>query len=232
MTLTDMLDELRAEAGISQNVAHGATLNAGYKQLLRRVQEELILAHDWPHLRIVATKAVVAGNRYLEYPENVELDGILQVRSKPADGTWENLEYGIGIEQLELHDSDSDERSDQVQRWQHYMQPTGNTNHNMFEIWPIPDQSHTLRFEAKHKPYALIDGADETTIDGPAIVLHAAAQLLARTKAEDAGLKLDMGKTRVRDLLRRQTAADTRQVNMAQDGPSAKRWGSPRFPTE
>lgn len=216
MTLKDMLDQLRMEARLSTNVAHGAHLTNSHVALLRRVQQELYDAYEWPALRTVQTVKVPAGARYKAYPEQVPFEGISKVYAKAPDGRFAELRYGIEVEHLNQYDSDNGARNSTVWRWQNYLSPEAETlNQNMFEVWPIPDRDTEFRFEAKRALFPLTNPeTDTSTLDGPLIVLHAAVEILAAQKAEDVPVKLQKAQQRFDNLKRRQSAPDTRRVNM------------------
>lgn len=217
LTLSELLDEFRGEAGISLNVAHGVTMVTPHKALLRRIQEELYLAYHWPHLATNATVDVAPGERYHEYPDAFVFEGITGAAQKSeGSNSWRTLGYGIGPDQLNRVDSDAGETRTPIERWQNYLSPAAeNLNTNMFEVWPVPDAPATVRFTGRRKLFPLIADGDRTTIDGPLIALHAAAEVLARGKAEDAALKLQKAVERRHLLGLRQSAPDTRRANMA-----------------
>lgn len=230
MTLKQMRDMLRDEANISRNVAHGVTQIDQQNRLIERVQEDLYLNFDWPHLQAVATKELGAAQRWAAYPDTFNFEGIDQVWwTQSLDDQWRPLGYGIGAEQLNLVDSETGETEIDVRTWQNYMQPaagegepgepappiTGDTGYNMFEVWPVPTNGGFVRFQGKRKLFPLDTDDKTSTIDGPCIVLHAAAEILARQKSEDAQLKLQLGRERLRLLRMRQTVNDTRQANLS-----------------
>lgn len=216
MTLDEMLDELRAEARISQNVAHGLHKVDALQKLLRRVQEELYEAYEWPALATVRTTTIEAGTRYASYPDGIDFTGIKTAYTREATNLFRPLRYGIGIEELNLYDSDANERAFPIRSWQNYLSPEGETiNQNMFEVWPIPDRQAVVRFAGKRALLPLTDGAHSSTIDGPLIVLHAAVEILAAQKSEDAQLKLQKARDRADILKRRQNMADNRRVNLS-----------------
>lgn len=217
MNLTDLLSELRAEAGLSQNVAHGVTLNEPHKALLRRIQEELWLKFDWPHLRGVYNLTLNPGQRYYAYPAGVVFEGIKSVSGREVGQMeYTPLGYGIGESELNRVDSDAGKQRSPVLRWQNYISPAAeNINANMFEVWPVPSRPEGLRFNVKRALFPLTAPEHISTIDGPLIILHAAAEILARNKAEEAALKLQKAKERREMLGLRQSASDTRRVNMA-----------------
>lgn len=220
-TLAEMLTDLRGEAGISQNVAHGVTAIEPHKALLRRIQEELWLAFDWPHLNTSAPVTLLAGARYAAYPDTFIFDGIEDVSARGSDGRWFGLTYGIGPAELNYMDSDADARSFPITRWQNYMQPTGDTSNNMFEVWPIPDKDTAVRFTGKRSIFPLDTDDQTSTIDGPLIVLRAAAELLARQKSDDASVKMDAFMQRLKFLKLRQQNKTSVPGNLA-GGPTRR----------
>lgn len=222
MTLADMVTELRAEARISSNLAHGVQNLPAQKALLRRIQEELYLAHDWPSLRMVKSLQVQAGSRYIEYPEGIDPFGLDHVYTRDSGNILRPLLYGIGIEQLNVRDSDEGAQGFPIARYQNYVSPAAETlNQNMFEVWPVPDRDTVLRFAGRRKLFPLINDGDVSTLDGPLIVLNAAAELLAGNKSEDAALKMQRAKDRL-DLLKRRDKTSS-SPTMSLSGGSKRR---------
>lgn len=231
MTLIEMVNQLRDEANISRSVAHGVTSLDQQKSLLRRVQEDLYLNYDWPHLQAVATRELGAAQRWASYPDTFNFEGIDEVWwTLDLSDQWWPVGYGIGAAELNAVDSEQGETEANVRRWQNYMQPaageaepgaptippiTGDSSFNMFEVWPVPTDGGLLRFSGKRKLFPLNTDDQTSTLDGPVIVLHAAAELLARQKSEDASLKLQLGRERLRLLRLRQTVTDTRRANLS-----------------
>lgn len=207
MTLNEMLAELRLEARLSADVAHGSHLVNRYIGLLRRTQEEVYHGYEWPNLKITQTTTVQAGQRYVTYPAAFDFEGINRVFQKGADGDWTELAYGINADDLNQIDSDANEQRDNIERWQNYLSlDAEQVNTNMMEVWPLPSREITLRFEGKRKLLPLQDqNTDRSTVDGIIVVLHAAAEILAGQKAEDAPLKLQKAQQRF-DLMRQRTS--------------------------
>lgn len=221
MLLPEMVSMLRAEARISQNVAHGVHLDAPHKSLLRRIHEELYDAAEWPHLRMNWTKELTTGTRYGQYPEGLSLGGINHVYLKDG-ATLRPLRYGIGIEEYNSIDSEEGAQSYPVRNWVSYLSPAAEeVSVDMFEVWPIPDQTVNLVFAGKRDLFPLLVDEDKSTLDGPLIVLHAAAEILAGQRSEDAQLKLQKAQARLDMLKKRQVSGDHRPLNFSspQRGP-------------
>jgi hypothetical protein len=233
MSLGEMLTDLRHEARLSADPAHGTHLRARYISLLARIQEELYDSYEWPSLQGFESVRVAAGARYSAYPDRTTNNGVLHVYAKPLNETqYRPLTYGIDIEQLNTKDSDAGERDDPIQRWEHYI-PDGTEviSNNMFQVWPIPLTDTVIRFERKRALAPLSDtDQHSSTLDGPAIILHAAAEILAGQGAADAQLKLGKATTRV-DLLRaREASVDNRPITRGY-GRNVTTKRGPKWPT-
>jgi hypothetical protein len=216
MTVNEMLTELRYEARISADAAHGSHLAARHTALLRRTQEELLISYEWPHLNIIRAATVAAGQRYLAYPAQLDYDGIQHVFAKGTDDEWHELDYGIELEHLNAKDSDADERHPAILRWANYLSAEDTTvSMNMLELWPVPDREVALRFQGRREANPIVNPTDRSVIDGPIIVLHAAAELLAGQKADDASLKLQRAQARYDSLKRRASNTDNRRLNLS-----------------
>lgn len=216
MLVSEMLDMLRMEARISTNAAHGVHLTPTHTALLRRIQEELYDAYDWPFLHGIFDKAVLAGDRYLEYPAGVSANGIAAAFAKQTNGHFLPMDYGIGFGEYNDKDSSTGEDGFPIRRWQHYLSNEAEQVHdNMFEVWPIPDQDTVVRFSGKRALFPFTEAGHRSTIDGPLIVLHAAAEILAGQKAEDATLKLQKAQARMDLLKKRMRPASAANVNMS-----------------
>lgn len=221
MSLNEMLAELRHEARISADVAHGSHLQVRYTSLMRRVQEQLYDQHDWPNLQIRADAAVAAGQRYTGFPATVNQNAIRDVFARPASGgSWAPLTYGIQTEHYNLKDSDAGETDTKPSRWQPYQTLAAEqTSFTLFELWPVPNQDTTVRFEAKRALAPLVDpDTDHSTLDGLVVVLYAAVELLAAQKSEDTPVKIQAAKARLENLTRRAAPGDNRRVSMVPRG--------------
>lgn len=218
MTLAEMLEGLRIETHNSTNVAHGAAFDSAHKYLLNRVQDDLYLNYDWPGLKAVWELSAANGERYHAYPDNARFETIDAIYAKDGANRWIKLTYGITPEQLSITNSDDNERGFPICRWQSYMQPSGPTNNNMFEVWPVPDRTVPLMVKGLRACRPLVNSDDVSTIDGYAVVLHAASELLAGSKSEDAPIKLQKAQERVRMLKVRQASKDNRPLSLSRSG--------------
>lgn len=230
MTLPDMLTKLREEARISADIAHGSHLQSRYISLLERVQEEVYHSYEWPHLFTVQTMTLTAGQRFAEYPNQMWLEGIRTVYAKHTSGDWYPLGYGITADELNSFDSEDGEQHDNPQTWAQYLSTVSEQiSTNMFEIWPVPNRDVQLRFEGKRKLMRLTNPAEDTsTVDGMIVVLHAAAEILAGNKAEDAPLKIQKAQARFDAMKARAVSVDSRPI-IPNGGNAARQYNHQRF---
>jgi hypothetical protein len=184
--LTQLIDDLRAEVGHAVSASVGVDNLPSLKRILRRTQDSLYEDFDWPHLRVLPTKAMAAGQRYYDFPTDLNYERIEEVVIWYS-GQPHGLVRGIGFGDYAQYDSDSGDRSDPQLKWD--IRHTG-TNEQM-EIWPIPSSnSNTVQFKGIRPLGDLIADADTCDLDGNLIVLFAAAEILTRQKSEDAQAKL------------------------------------------
>ena len=187
-TLDQLVTALRAEIGDSTNVSMGAQALPGLQQTLRRVQETYYADFNWPHLRVFREETVLAGQRYYTFNADVDFERIFGAWAREADSTnpqWRPIGYGITPEHYNTTNSDAGATEDYIRLWSHY-------EGNQFEVWPMPASAGAIRFRAMKTLSPLVAGTDTCDIDGTLLVLTAAAELLARAKAQDAPLKLQM----------------------------------------
>lgn len=191
VTLTEMLDMLRGEAMLSTNPNLSNNLTPNLKQILQRTQRQLWLNYDWKFLKKWADKIVSAGQRFYDFPTNLDSARINMVHYR-----WNNLfiplEKGIQPEDYNAFDSEAATpiRADPVMRWDYY-----DVNETQFQIHPIPatDGSATtgyVRFSGILNLNAFVADNDRCTLDADLIVLFAAAEILTPRNPEQAKQKL------------------------------------------
>lgn len=217
--------ELRVEARLSSNVAHGSHLEPAHISRLRRVQEELYSTPDWKPLQIRVTDTLNPGQRTAALPARLTITGLDGVFARQTgEQNWYALRYGISPAHLSEVDSDADERRDRVLRFTNF-QPDGaeQVTTDELEFWPIPVAATSIMYVGEQALHPLADpDADYSTIDGPLVVLHAAAELLASQKAEDAPLMMQRAQSRFNLLKAQHSALDNRSFNMAGGKPQRR----------
>jgi len=187
-TLDQLVIALRAEIGDSTNASMGAQSLPGLQQTLRRVQETYYADFNWPHLRVFREEAMLAGERYYTFNNDLDFERIFGAWSRDADAAtpnWRIIGYGITPADYNTTNSDTGAAESRIYKWCHY-------EGNQFEVWPTPTHDGAIRFRAMKTLAPLVAGTDTCDIDGTLLVLTAAAELLARSKAQDAPLKLQM----------------------------------------
>ena len=223
MQLIEMVTAFKEECGHATSAALSQNFSEHVKNLLRRTQEVLWNAHDWPHMLIQRDETILAGQRYYTLDPDISFERVqpLKVTVKYA-GTWRPVAYGIGEAQYNITDSDEDERDSPILRWQHY-------ENNQFEVWPIApsDDEQTLRFRGIKKLSPLLADSDTSDLDGTLVVLFAAAEQLARQKSADAEAKQSAAQQMLR-LLKGQQSKSPMFVNGGGSDPRDSAYYRPR----
>jgi hypothetical protein len=199
VTLRDCLRFLRSELGHSTSVVTGMNAEDALVATLERTQNRLWEEWDWPHLIVKRAIPLQAGQRYYNVPEDVSFERILCVEVRDAD-RWLTLSSGIDGKHYEVYDSDLGQRTYPPERYAVTEDPqdTGGNidSRGMIEIWPIPDRNYnaetldgTMRVHGVRTMRRFSQQSDRCELDHNLIVLHAAAEMLARQKSEDAQAK-------------------------------------------
>lgn len=186
--------DLRAELERAVDPAAGVADLPSLQRTIQRNYESLYDAYDWPHLTVTGVVSLSAGERYYDFPANLDYDKLDEIKlfwsSRPV-----NIDRGISLDDMYLYDSDNDERSDPVQKWDVRLVSTV----EQMEVWPIPASSvDTIRMKGKLKFAQLIDDADQCLIDDSLVLLTSAVELLPEKannhlKAKLAALQSRMG---------------------------------------
>jgi hypothetical protein len=208
VTLGELIDDVRAEAGHSLQPNLGTAMRDVLVKIIQRQQRRLWEDYDWTFLRVERDVPVQAGLRYYNFPADLNIERLEKVEFK-WDDRWHLLEYGIGPTQYDQYDSDRDVRSWPVYRWKE-------SENNQIELWPIPSQNGSaspltgvVRFTGIRKLSPLVAESDTADLDDTLLVLYSAAEILAREKASDANLKLQMAEAHYRRLKARNAKRDT-----------------------
>ena len=213
--LSQMISDLRSELGHSVNVAHGVNTRENQAYMLRRTQQILYEEHDWPFLLVDRTVKVYAGQYLYNYPDDMPFSVINAAWWKEGSRLTE-MDYGVTIDDFNMHDTSENERSNPVQKWRH------RPDEGQFEVWPIPSLAGEVRFRGSAPLGSLIADSETCTLDSNLIVLHAAAELLARQKSEDAPLKAELARKHLTKLLSNQGAQKRRPWVMGGGGDAPK----------
>ena len=208
VTLGELIDDVRAEAGHSLQANLGTAMREVLVKVLQRQQRRLWEDYDWTFLRVDRDVEVQAGQRYYDIPTDLTLERIEKVQFKYGD-RWIPMHHGIHREHLDQHDSDKGIRSFPVERWAEH-------ENDQVEFWPIPSQNGSLaqssdivRFTGIRRLRPLVAESDRADLDDTLLVLYSAAEILAREKSADAGLKLQLAEKHYARLKARNSKSDT-----------------------
>jgi hypothetical protein len=218
-TLLEMTKNLRAEAGHSLAVAQGVNTVDTLKYILRRTQEELWTAFIWPEMTLRDDRALTPGTFLYDYSVNLQFDAIREAYSAPASATgkWTPVAYGISEEKIVPVTGVNSEQSDPVLCWEAAGAPGAAAA--KFRIWPTPKTATYLRFKGNRELNAFVADADKCTLDATCIILFAASELLARSKAEDAANKLQKAQRHLTKLLGNQVSAKNKVSTFGAGSP-------------
>jgi hypothetical protein len=208
-TLISLLQDYRIEVNASSNPAHNSSARDAQVRALQRAQESLWRKHDWPFLRVRRYIDLQAGQRYYD-SRGAKLDD----GTPAADLGIERLETievrwgeqwcpvcpGIDRSHYNTWDSDLDQRSWPIERWQVY-------EDEAIEIWPIPaDNADPTTLDGRLRLTGIRDlrnfvaDSDVADLDDTLIVKWAAVKPLARSGSKDGQVVLDEAKRLEADL--------------------------------
>lgn len=195
VTLEQLLRDLRAEARLSLNPAHNKQIRDTHVIMLQRTQERLWDDFNWPHLRAERNQACQAGQRYIQAPDDMTTERLEKIEFRDGD-IWCEMRVGVGARQYNIWDSEQDQRSWPVERWQI-------REDELIEVWPIPGDDADpnglngyYKFTGIRNLKPLVDDSDRADLDDRMIVLYTAAEILAASGAKDAAMKLSMADKR------------------------------------
>lgn len=181
----EIVTRVKSETGRSDSAAIGVDDLPIIKEAVNSIYSTLYVDHDWPHLRKVFSVTLNAGQRYYDFPSGLNLERLEQTVVKFNDLRHE-IDRGIGFGDYNNHDSDANERSDPVLKWD--VRWTG--TEDQVEVWPIPATAQTLYFRGIQAAPRLVSDSDLCLLDDTLVVLFAAAALLKDEKESDKKLKL------------------------------------------
>lgn len=188
-TLDEIVEMARSEAKLSTNTSRGVDHLDHIRQLVRSAYNSLLDEFDWKHLNLKredSFKQMAAGQRYYDWPTNLNVNKIAKVWFLWGN-TWGEICEGITYEQYNNKNSENDERSDPVDRWSWY-------GHLQFEVWPIPvGATGRVGFQGQKKGELLTNGGSRADLDDIMLSQYVGGELLAENGDED-GAKLKLSK--------------------------------------
>lgn len=175
--LSQLLNQLQAESGMSTLPASAVSTKEHRIQLLNRTQARLHAAFDWDFLFIKRDVQMNQGQRWGSFPSDMVFERVNQavIQEAAPGSTWRGLGYGITEGD---YNATAEGTQGCVQRWA----PAENAQ---FELWPVPDQDYVVRFRGIKSLTLMVNENDRAMLDDTLIVLHAAAELMKRMKLPD-----------------------------------------------
>lgn len=206
-TLANLRTMLLAEIGdtSSPNTTRQAELNT----LLSNKQKWLGSEYSWPFLEQFWDQPVGASSQYVAFPTvndsglgetvaiNFERPVLVQVFWNQI---YLDIDYGIGSEEYNYLNFALAQASDPIQRWRFRTDTSETTAPDTFEVWPVPVTPQTIRFTGQRTLLSLVADGDKADLDDMLLVYFVAAEMLMRSKQQDAQLKLAMAKQRLEKL--------------------------------
>ena len=186
-TLLNMVRNLRSEAGHSLAVSQGVNQVDTLKYILKRTQEELWVAFVWPDMKLRVNVPALVDQYLYPFPASMAFDQIREAWwAQTGASTWSSVGYGVNESMIKPDDSNT-QKGTPVQFWD--VVASAGASAPQIRMWPTPSATGNVRLIG-NKPLApFIADADVCTLDATLITLFAAAELLARAKAEDAAMK-------------------------------------------
>ncbi len=205
--MSTLLAQLKVAIG--DNTTGNAARNAELRSLLSLEQQCYASTYDFPFLEHRWDLSCTAGTRFFALPTAVStvsepnaltaaINFDRQVRVDVKFNTvWLPLTYGISDDEFTVFDSDNNVRSYPIQRWRMASNTSDATNANYIEVWPIPDQTQTVRFSGQRQLLAFAADADKADLDDMLLVYSVAVKKAVRADLlEEAKAMLAMARRR------------------------------------
>lgn len=194
ITLSELRTRLRAELRHSLTPALGQNTNETFNYYLNRTQEELAMAYSWPLRDLYLDFPTVANQRYYDLPAGAVIEQVTDLWQ--SNGTeWARLGYDITPDILSVYNSDNGQTGYPAQRWR------WDVTKKQIELWPVPNQSGTIRMRAYKMPAWMVGDSDMCELDPTSIVLFAAAEILTGEKGDAAQIKQQKGMAHLKRIL-------------------------------
>lgn len=214
VTLTALLEGLRAELGDALDPNLVVETKRRYTILLSRMQTKLWLDYAWPHLNVKRYIPVLAGSRYYDFPADLDPLRVTKAEYK-FNEIYIPLDYGIKADAFVVRDSERGVQADPVVLWDFYHENA--TQKLQYELWPVPttngnlytpaqtipaeetlipdkdvDGDRFIRFEGIRNLNALKEDGDQCDLDSDLLIYATAAKEAARQESSDAPALADL----------------------------------------
>jgi hypothetical protein len=218
-TLAKVCQMVKAQAGIALG-GEGSGSDTTIAQLIADKQDLLNGDYDWPFL--YKKWDVAVSSRYTTFPTlttdnitaKISFEREVVAWTKLGDTTWLPVDFGIGVPEYNVFDSDNGIQSDPIQKWAIY-------NETQLEVWPVPIEAQTLRFYGQKVLTPLVNETGEWNFDAPLdlddllLALFVASDMLAAREQKHAMLVMRRAEQRFINL----RAAGPRQDSSFRLGP-------------
>ncbi len=177
-TLLKIRTMLKAECGYNMDAGVATGEDKRFNMKLENMQQFLWSQYQWPFLYTHADVALVPNQRFYNFPAAVSFDYPTMAEVYWVN-LWMDVDFGIKGPQYSDVNPDLNQTLDPVQRWQNYTL-------TQFEVWPMPGTGQTLRFWGTGSLPPLQADVDVALLDDLLITYFTAAELLAKSKQQDA----------------------------------------------
>ena len=194
MTLGEIVKEVRAEAGHALTPAQGLNTLETLYRLIRKTEEELWTAFEWPQLIIRVNIPTSSGQYKYAYDASMGFDQIRGAFYSHDGQHWTPLEYGIAEDCIGAT-GDNNQTGPTARFWE-------DANPDIyFRVWPTPSQGGWIRFRGMRLLTPMLIDTDMSTLDGLLLAQLVASKLLTRAKAEDAQVATQAAQRHLQKLL-------------------------------
>jgi hypothetical protein len=175
-------------------------------------------AFVWPDLVVRADVATIAGQYIYPFPTSpvgMTYDMVRETwTAQSSSDSWSLVSYGIDEDFIKPGSGENTVRGDSISAWDV-------SGPDSFRVFPTPDTSSGwVRFKGQQQLAAFAADSDRSTLDATAIVMMAAAELLARAKAEDAANKMQKAQRHLTKLLGNKISAKNKITTLGAGAPA------------
>lgn len=180
--LGQLVTMLREEVGRATSSAVGVDDLGALKNKLRSRQELLYDEVNWPFLRqVFPQKTLHTDEKYYDFPAGLNLERLERVVVY-VNGWPRPLTRGITYREYGIYPAGA--TSEPAMRWD--VRWTG--VREQFEIWPVPSANdQKIEFTGIRALRPMVADSDVADLDDQLVVLHVAAELLARQGSDSSG---------------------------------------------
>lgn len=169
-TLGQLRADLQKRLGFGMSGQAGIVNSPIMDSFLQDAQEQLYQVCDWRELCSVYERQTGQAQQFYDYPEDCNVERIQRI-AVSISGQWQELVEGISLEQ----------RSVDVGNW-----PLAYVRRDQLELWPVPNELYTLRFEYVRTLGRFTDSNDRCSIPDHDVFLVALANAKAHYRQPDA----------------------------------------------